>query len=59
MDPYRQRQAAFDAWWERVRAFHTRPFPTEFAKVVAGVGLASFSMRVDQSLAILAGIDSS
>jgi hypothetical protein len=50
MDPYRERQAAFDAWWARVRSFRQQPFPTDWAKVVAGVGLASFSMRVEHSL---------
>ena len=35
---------------ERVRSFRTKPFPTDWARVVAGVGLASFSMRVEDGL---------
>ena len=50
MDPYSERMAAFEAWWARVRAFRARPFPTDWARVVAGVGLASFSMRVERTL---------
>ena len=51
MHPYHERQAAFKNWWARVRAFRKdRSFPTDWAKVVAGVGLVSFSMRVEQVL---------
>ena len=50
MDPYRQRLAAFDDYWAGVRLFRQRPFPTDWARVVDGVGLASFTMRVERSL---------
>ena len=56
MDPYRRRLAAFDAFGERVRAFRGRPFPTDWARVVGGVGLASFSMRVERVLSTLPGL---
>jgi hypothetical protein len=49
MASYGEREAAFEAWGERWSAFRMRPFPTDWAKVVAGVGLASFSMRVEKS----------
>ena len=52
-DPYRERMAAFDALWARVRLFHARPFPTEWAKVANGVGLASFAMRAEKALGAL------
>ena len=56
MDPYRERKAAFDAYWERVRLFKGRPFPTDWAKVVNGVGLASFTMRVERQLSELSSL---
>ena len=48
MDPYRERMAAFDAYWMRVRQFRERPFPCEWAKVVNRVGLASFGMHPNE-----------
>jgi len=56
VDPYRERLAAFEAWWQKVRSFQRRPFPTDWAVVVAGVGLASFSMRAERSLSTLASM---
>ena len=53
MLPFEVRRLAFRAWDERVRLHRRRPFPTDWAKVVAGVGLASFTMRVEDVLAHL------
>jgi len=58
MNPYRERQAAFDTLWSRVREFRRRPFPTDWAKVVNGVGLASFTYRVERGLSALSGLSS-
>ena len=50
MAPYQDRVAALDALAARVHAFRQRPFPTDWAKVVNGVGLASLAMRAERSL---------
>ena len=56
MDPYRERMAAFNAYWASVRLFRDRPFPHDWAKVVNGVGLASFSMQVERRLGELSSL---
>ena len=56
MDPYRERIAAFDGLASRVRLFRGRPVPTDSARVVNGVGLASFTMRVERVLNELSGL---
>lgn len=50
MTRYQDRVAALDALDARFHAFRQRPFPTDWAKVVNGVGLASLAMRAERSL---------
>ena len=56
MDPYRERMAAFDELSSRIRLSRDRPFPTDWARVLNGVGLASFTMRVERVLNELSGL---
>jgi len=58
MDPYRERAAAPDIVSSRDRQFRSRPFPIGWAKVVNGVGLASFTNRVERGLSALSGFSS-
>ena len=58
MDPYREREAAFDTLCSRMGQYRSRPFPTGWAKVVNGVGLASFTDRVGRGLGALSGFSS-
>ena len=58
MDPYREREAAFDTFLSQLQQFRGRPFPMGWAKVVNGVGLASFTNRVERALGVLSGFSS-
>ena len=41
---------SFDTLVARYQAFKNRPFPTEWAKVVNGVGLVSLAMQAEQCM---------
>ena len=53
----RRRDEQFDRLRERFRAFRGVAFPTEWAKVVNGVGLASLAMRAEKCLSQLTSSD--
>lgn len=58
MIPFRETLAAGEALSARLNRFRGRPFPTEWAKVVNGVGLASLTMRAERALGDIARLHS-
>ena len=55
MNMPRERHDAFDAWKSSVQRFWRQPFPTEWARVVNGIGLASLALRAEHTFGDLAG----
>jgi hypothetical protein len=47
---------ALDEFAKRVRVFRRQPFPTDWAKVVNGVGLVSLVTRVERTLGEVAAL---